>query len=38
MHSEIPVTAFTENDIFEGMGIRQTKNMEIIDLIQPKHL
>lgn len=38
LYSETPVIAFTENDIFEGLGIRHTQESEVINLIQPKHL
>lgn len=33
LYAETPVMAFTENDIFEGMGIRQTEESEVKNLI-----
>lgn len=38
LYSEAEVLAFTENDVFDGIGIRNTRDEEIINLIQPQHL
>jgi hypothetical protein len=38
LYSESPITAFTENDVFQSIGVRQTDDKEVRDLIKPGHL
>jgi hypothetical protein len=38
LYSESPIMAFTENDVFEAMGLRQTEQQELVNLIDPKQL
>ena len=38
LYSESPITAFTENDVFQSIGVAQTDEKEVRDLIKPAHL
>lgn len=38
LYSESPITAFTENDVFEGIGVRLTENKEVRELVEPNNL